>query len=463
MSRSDDRDRRRQLGRRSLIKWSVATGAALGLPYWKVFEVLEGTGGKALAQEASCSPSNRSVHIVAGTGGFAWFQLLWPHNDIAAARDGSMAWHAIGDERMAEGTHRPLTLGPQTPFASFAPNRQITALMGGVNETHTRTPDSNLTVGLGTGLFAACSAIQTATPTLTPVIAIDDVPYRDAQGAPRIARVGSADDIVQLFNSAASRAGGLLRDPENSELFSTSYSAWLSMRAAVQNPTFRSGITAGTTSARLLGTNLADALRITDADRARYGIDGGSRAQNRQFAESLIVTAKAFRHGLTASVIIPAMRDDPHGGFNDMGRLTRTAQDLGSSLDAFYADLNEEDPTCGGTTLADNTVLSIHGDTPKDPTRRNNWPDGTPGNSNWVYVLGAGHLQTGWFGGIDRGGNVTGWNPTTGAAMPGQRSADTATAAAAAVTYAVAKGDMRRVNDFYRGADIRGVINDPTA
>ena len=31
--------------------------------------------------------------------------------------------------------------------------------------------------------------------------------------------------------------------------------------------------------------------------------------------------------------------------------------------------------------------------------------------------------------------------------------------AAAAAAYAVAKGDMRRVQDFYRGAAIDGVVN----
>ena len=45
--------------------------------------------------------------------------------------------------------------------------------------------------------------------------------------------------------------------------------------------------------------------------------------------------------------------------------------------------------------------------------------------------------------------------------MPSEcRTRDTpAGAASAAIAYAVAKGDMRRVNDFYRGVDIGGVVN----
>ena len=84
MSRRDE-ERRWLLGRRRLIQLGVATGAALGLPQWKVFEALGATGGNALADDAACAVTNRSVHIVAGTGGFAWFQLLWPQVDVAVA------------------------------------------------------------------------------------------------------------------------------------------------------------------------------------------------------------------------------------------------------------------------------------------------------------------------------------------------------------------------------------------
>jgi hypothetical protein len=76
-----------------------------------------------------------------------------------------------------------------------------------------------------------------------------------------------------------------------------------------------------------------------------------------------------------------------------------------------------------------------------------------------MYVLGAGYLKSGWFGGIRRDGTVMGWNPTTGEETTSMNSSQTAEPAAAAVAYAVARGDMRRVGDFYRGVDIAGVIN----
>jgi len=456
------RDTARDVGRRDLIKLALATGAAYGLSHWRVLEVLEGTAGVALAQEAACVGTNRSVHIVAGSGGFAWFQLLWPHVDVARARNDNFAWHAIGEETEVAGTDKPLIVGPETPFRTMPGRRQMTALMAGNNETHTRTPASSSAVAMGADVFGVCAAMQTANPSLVPVIAIDDVPFRGAPGAPRPARVGSGDDIVALFDSAASRAGGALSQTRDAELYASSYAAMLALRRASGRSTMRAGLATGVSSARLLGQNLADALRVTDADLARYGVSATSRAQNMQIARTLIVTAKAFARGLTSQVILPAFRDDPHGAFNDMNSLRRTVREAGASLDAFMADLMEiEDPTCAGSRIGENTVLSIHGDTPKNPLDRGGWPDGTPGDSNWTYVLGAGQLKTGWFGGIRRGGNVVGYDPTTGNDAD-VNSATTANAAAAAITYAVARGDMRRVSDFYRGTSIRGLVYSPT-
>ena len=93
------RDEQQELTRRALIKWSVAAGAALGVSRAKVFDILEGAGGKSLAFAASENPTTRSVHVVAGNGGLAWFQLFWPQNDIAAAGNNSFAWHKPGQQQ----------------------------------------------------------------------------------------------------------------------------------------------------------------------------------------------------------------------------------------------------------------------------------------------------------------------------------------------------------------------------
>ena len=462
MTSRKDKEEQRETSRRAFIRWTLAAGAALAVPQWKILEVIGATGGKALADDAVCAVSNRSLHIVAGNGGFAWFQLLWPHNDVAAAGSDAFAFHAPGESRLAMGTHKPLTFAPETPFQSLPGAKQMTAFMSGNNETHTRTPSSSSTVATNVDLFGAAAAIQTANPSLVPVIAVDNAPYRDAPGSPRIARVGAANEIVRLFDSAASRAGGLLANGGDAELYAQSYGAFASLRAASRLPTQRAALATGATAARFLGRNLAGALTPTDEDFTRYGITDGSRGQNRELARGLIIAAKAFARGLTSSVILPAFEDDPHGAFNDMGSLRMTVNDLGRSLDAFYADcMAADDPSCAGTKIGDNLVMSIHGDTPKNPLDRGGWPDGTPGNANWAYVFGGGRLKTGWFGGIQRNGDVRGWNPTTGedsTMTPDQ----TAGAASAAILYAIARGDLRRVQDFYRGADIRGVIASST-
>jgi hypothetical protein len=116
------------------------------------------------------------------------------------------------------------------------------------------------------------------------------------------------------------------------------------------------------------------------------------------------------------------------------------------------------DPTCSGLKIADNTIITIHGDTPKDPFTRNGWPDGTQNNSNWLYVMGNGYLKTGWFGGNTIDGKTTGFDPSTGNDVPNQSSSMTAAAAGAAVAYAVAKGDIRRVQDFYTGPPLDGIV-----
>lgn len=445
--------------RRDFIKYSVAVGALLGLDRARLFDVTARTAGQAMADEMACAPTNRSVHLIAGTGGFAWFQLLWPHNDVAAAMDPNFAFHAPGQQVMAQGSDKPLTLGPEAPWRSRGSSKFVSAFMSGTNETHTQRPTSSSTIATGTGLFATCAALQASSPTLIPAIGVNLVPYGTAPGAPSVASVANADGLVDLFNSAAARAMGTLANGKDAALFEAYYKAFLGLNAAAPRATMARGLRTGKVASNLLGRNLADQLRPTSTDLGNYGVNGGSPSKLMELAKALITTAKAFKLGLTSSVIIPCFNDDPHGAFNDMNALSMTVGTLGKILDGFMNDLEAtDDPSCAGSKLGAGTVLSIHGDTPKDPLQRSGWPDGTPGNSNWVYALGAGWLKTGWFGGVKRDGSVAGFDPSTGKDTPGQMSSQTAQSASAAIAYAVARGDMRRVNDFYRGVDIAGVV-----
>lgn len=452
------RDQDRELSRRALIQWSLAAGAALGLGRGRIAEVLERTAGRGIAEAAGELRTNRSVHIRAVQGGLAWFQLLWPHNDIAvaAATNQTFPYHRPGQHQVVAGTDRKLTIGPDTPFAGFAANRQITAYMAGKNETHETQPVS-ITQSLGgKSMFAVAAALQAQVPAVVPVIAIGDCELGSAPGAPAAAVVPTGDDIVGLFNSAASRAGGLLATSAHADLYRAQFATLAALNRAAERPTTKVPYATARSAAGFLGKNLASQLQILPADLAAYGITGTTRGNVAALGRALIVTAKAFAMGLTSSVILPGPRDDPHNAFNDLAQTTAVAASLKGVLNGFLAHLGRLTDGATGEPLSDQLVLTIDGDTPKTPLDRQSWLDPTPGDSNWLYVLGGGKLKTGWFGGITRTGAVTGFDPATGASSSYQGDTQ-AEAACTAIAYAIARGDLRRVQDFSR-VDISGLV-----
>lgn len=456
------RDHERELTRRALIQYGLAASAALGVSQSRFASILERTAGPRVAEAATDMPTKRSIHIRAGDGGLAWFTLLWPHNDIAAGAGGNpvTTWpHAAADTRQIAGTGGPLTVGPNTPFASADPARQMTAIMAGRNEAHTRNPNSIARSLNGNSMFAICALLQQASPTVIPAITVDDVQLGSAPGAPRPAVVPTGVDIVGLFNSAASRAGGLLERAHyagHADLYRAHFETLAQLNRAANRTTTRDAYSTARSAAQFLGQNLAAQLAITPTDEAAYGIDETMRDDVAAVARTLIVTAKAFQLRLTSSVVLPGLRDDPHTAFTNPTTLQSTAAGLRRVLEAFMADLASRTDDITHEKLSDNIVMTIEGDTPKTPMDRTNWLDNTPGDSNWVYVYGGGKLKTGWFGGIDRNENVRGFDPSTGAptAYDGDLQAQ---AAVAAVAYAVTKGDIRRVQDFSR-TDISGLV-----
>jgi hypothetical protein len=447
--------------RRDFIKWTIGLGAALGLRPWKVFEVQESIVGPALADSAACASVNRLVSLVGGNGGLSWFTQLWPFAAQATTMGAAYLPNTNPNETKAvtQATTRPqsTTLAanehPMTlsPFAPSLAGKKITGVVCGTNMTHTNNPTSAITVGNGTSLFAAAAAMQTASPTLVPVITVGNLPYGAATGAPAAAAVPNPQGMVDLFNSASSLAGGTLSNASDAALFEAYYKANLSLRAASARPTMTAGMITGKVAANLLGKNLASQLSPAAADLQRYGITSSTPTKLASIANTLITTAKAFQLNLTSQVMLPAMLDDPHGAFSDPTGSAQTAQALGQILDAFMSDVMAmDDPMCAGHKVGDNLVITVHGDTYKDPFNPSGWPDGTAGNSSILYVLGNGYLNPGWFGEATPG-NIDTWDPATGMNTPGgMSSANLAGAADAAVLYAVAKGDSRRVNDFAR-------------
>ena len=444
--------------RRNFLKFASAVGAAVALDRSEVLNVIADSGGHALAQAAGCSETMRTISLVAGQGGFAWFQLLFPHIEVAKSGNNNFAFHAFGQTVDATDTDKPFVFGPETPWQDLDATKRVTALMAGNNETHTAQPASAATLGNNVSMLAAVASLQNELPSLLPVIGVTPFNFGNAAGAPQVTTVGSPQAMVDLFDSAASRA--ILEVPGDAALYESYYKAFLSLNKAAARPTMAKQLRITKASANFLGKNLASLLRPSLEDEMRYGIDGAP-TNLYELGLGLITATKAFKLGLTNAVILPALRDDPHGAFNNMANLQQRVGILGQMLDALMEDLAAyADPVCANKSLADTTVITIHGDTPKNPLDRSGWPDGTPQNSNWIYVLGNGYLKTGWFGGVKANGNVDGFNPSTGDNVPGQPAGATAAAAGAAVAFAVAKGDMARVEQFYNGPSLSGIVNE---
>jgi hypothetical protein len=455
------RDQDRELTRRALIKWGVAAGAALGVSQTRVLEIFDRHAGRGIAEAAAATPLKRSVHIRAVNGGLAWFTLMWPHNAIAAAAGSNpnTTWpYAATQTTKITGTGGQLTLGPNTAFASLPPDKQITAFMAGSNEAHMDPKTITRSVN-GTSLFAIVAALQQVSPTLIPAITVNGTELGSAPGAPRAAAVPSGDDIVGLFNSAASRQGGLLEKAKyagHADLYRAHYETLAALNRAATRPTTREAYATARSAAAFLGKNLAAELAITPADLTAYGVDGTMPADVIGLARVLIVTAKAFALRLTSSVVVPGPRDDPHTAFQNLTTLNVKVAALKRVLDAFMADLGRRIDPITTKPLSEDIVMTIEGDTPKTPLDRTNWLDDTPANSNWMYVLGGGLLKTGWLGSISANGQTTGFNPTTGGSTTYDGDVQ-AKAAVGAVAYAVTRGDIRAVQDFTRD-DISGII-----
>jgi hypothetical protein len=460
-SKTTIRDEQREVSRRSLIKWTLAAGAALGVSRSKIADILEKRGGTGLAEAATELPTCRSIHLLAGNGGLAWFNLLWPHNAVAAANNGTFSWHKPGMSQLVAGTDKPLTIGPDTPFATLPANRQMTAFVCGQNNTHNQNSNGGNQLN-GVSIFAIASALQSANASVIRAVTFGGVQgeFGTAPGSAVPSNVNAADGFVGLFNSAASRAGGLLAQSKDADLYKAHYDALASLNAAATRTTTQSSYATARGAAKFLGRNLASQLEIKPEDLARYGIDGNMRGNVADIGRTFIVTVKAFKMGLTNCIALPAMGDDPHGAF-DGGDVNLIPGQLKLVFDGLMNDLRNTPDDVTGRALDQDTVLTIHGDTPKDPFNRGGWGDGTPANSNWAWVYSAGHLKSGWFGGATGDGNIEGFD-ANGNTTPGQYNANgTARLANASIAYALAKRDERAISQFANGIKISGIFGRP--
>jgi hypothetical protein len=494
----------RGASRRNFIRLAGVAGAAFGLQRSHVLNYLLDEGGSALADSA-CTTTNRSVHIIGGNGSLAWFQLLWPQIDVVLSngtpvnQSAGFAYYSFDGSGNSQGTlYTPPTAGdhpffysPDAPWfnqSTMTPTRPVSAFLTGANETHTQTPITPANVSSGNSMLATVASIQRLNPVLLPVIGMDPINFGVAPGAPTIATVPSAAGMVDLFNSTASQ--GILLAQADKNLYETYYKAMLSLRDIAGRPTWATEIAITEQAANLLGKNLASVLTPTAADIQAYGLNtlnndpallalagtlGMSQApaqiQLTNLGMALITTAKAFSAGLTNCVVLglcPGQTSektftDPHMAFNDPPSMQSTVTAIGTILDAFYNDLaGRMDPACSSKNLDQTTIFTVHGDTPHDPFNSSAWPDATPGNANWMYVMGNGYLHTGWFGATHSETSFDGFDPSTGDAVPMQVASVTTNATGAAVAYAVSQGNLPLVQEFYTDSTaITGMIIDP--
>lgn len=455
-TKTSERDEKHELTRRALIKWSVAAGAALGVSRSKIYEILDKTAGKEVAFAASARATKRAVVIEQGNGSLAWSTLHWPFPTIAAgaAANPNFSWHLPGQSTVVAGTAKPLTIGRDTPWQNLAPQNQVTAFLCGSNETHNNVAKSTQTLGTN-DILGVVSALQASAPSTIPVVTIGGAKIGTAPGAAVASNVANADGVVGLFNSAASRMGGLLAKPTDADLYKTQYDAFIQLNRAATRSTETTAYRTASSAARLLGKNLSSQLQITPADLTRYGINNNPRASILALGKGLIVTAKAFGLGLTNMVAMPHLNDDPHGAF-DGGDVNTVPAQLKTIYDAFAADLTQMIDSDTGTPIWADTVMVFNGDTFKDPNDKRGWGDNTPNNSNAVYVYSAGALKSGWFGSVDAAGKATGFG-ANGNPAP-YDGATTAKFATASIAYAVANKDERAIANFANGITIGGVF-----
>lgn len=457
----------RGIERRQFLKWSTMMATLLGVERSRHLEVLHKLGGYALADTASAAAKiGVNINFVAGNGGLANWTLVFPVSGVATTANAAYASHAPGRGVKSTLTDKDFWYSPEMApvFAARPKSQQVTAFVAGTNQTHTANPAQLL--GTGNSLVASLSAIQLGATTLIPsmIVGANGQLFGAAAGAPAPAVVPNAQGIVNIFSSEASK--GLLATQANAEMMEKYHRSYVQLQAASKSPTAKRGYDAGKVAVNLLGQKLGDQLAPTAAELAMYGISGASPAAIQSMGNALIISMKAMAMGLTNQLTMPSFNNDPHGMFAGGDAMATTvAQGLANMLKGMWTHGDQLVHPASGRKISEKLVVTVMGDTTKNHFNRAGWPDGSPGATNLVYVIGSngGYLKNGWMGDIPDANNIKEFNPTTGESVArGTAGAVTGAAAfasaASAIAYSISGGDERRVTDFGR-ADFKGLVN----
>lgn len=471
----------RGASRRDFVKGVVTTCAALGLGPTRALEILDKLGGSALAAEYT---PRYTVHIVFGTGSFSWLTLLFPAPKVISTfQQGVYAYDSPSkvDMMTVAGSRqlavRKVPMTGKRLWEGYGDKKLMSAFVVGrpvahdVSELNTNTLPGG--VGGSVQLMAGTAAIQVALKTLVPAIGINfnnrSMPYGTAPGAPAQSNVTSTDGMISLFSSSASQVITRLQsNPDMSEsdrqkAFQYYYTAFIGETKGSQNPTRQRAFSDSRVAVNLLAKNLRTELQDKPGQKEMWS---NNVDKVFPFAQALIVTANAFRLGLCAQVSIPGPNDDPHPAFADGTGASagRIADGYATALQYFMDTLATVDsPLHPGKKISDSVVITMGGDTPKNCFVADNWPDGTPGGSNQVYVMSQGLCKPGWFGDLSPGAKKL-FNPASGALLNTNTDLGATTedivrnGVMASILYATTGGDDRRARDFYTG-DYGGLIN----
>lgn len=146
-------------------------------------------GGEAPTPLPACA-AQRTVHVVAGNGGLAWFTLLWPAREVVTANDPSYAYDDVSRAPQAPGSsdehpHFARSVGDHVLWQGVGSSPMPTVFVAGANQTHTSTPRTTF-LPSGTDVIAAGAAAQSSLHPQIPVLRLGlQAPYGPADGVPR--------------------------------------------------------------------------------------------------------------------------------------------------------------------------------------------------------------------------------------------------------------------------------------
>jgi hypothetical protein len=375
-----------------------------------------GSGDEAGTALPECT-AQRAVHLMAGSGGLAWFTLVWPVPTMIESFEARFAYDnvffASGDSNLPPD-HPLFTrrVAQRTLWQNLGKRPSATVMVAGTNQTHTTVPTQR-TFANGNDTFSLAGALQSSLRAKLPTLSLGRSGLVTRGPVPGVV----ADSVEFAIALLKTNAG--ISAAQEAELRPST--------AAIDEWTQKSTYT-----------------------------------PFRNLAEYLFFTAAAFRLGLVATVVAPALEDDPHSAFADKALLTKRADELTHTLDSFYDALSKAvEPSCTRrrlpVSLADNVVLVVTGDTPKNSFIQQGWPDSTPQNSNWIFARTNGFLRPGWFGEIKET-TAQGFDGHTG----GLAATSNKDAALAGILYAIARGDAAAVSAVGVTVDYAGLV-DPVA